>query len=291
MSEPFVIARTAAGADVLFRPSLANRHGLITGATGTGKTVTLQMLAEHFSRIGVPVFVADVKGDLSGVGAAGAMSPRLAERLKAIGIPEPAFAADPVVFWDVFGKRGFPIRATVSDLGPLLLGRLFGLNATQQGVLALVFKIADDNGLLLLDVKDLRAMLAVRGRQRVAVQDRVRQHLGGVDWRDPARGDWRSTSRAATSFFGEPMLNIDDLIQTDAARARHGQRAGRRRADPIAEGLRDIPALDAVGAVRAAARSRRSGQADAGVLLRRGAPAVHRRDRRRWSRRSSRSCG
>jgi len=118
MSEPFLIARTAAGGDVLFRPSLANRHGLVTGATGTGKTVTLQTLADHFSQIGVPVFVADVKGDLSGVGAAGAMSPKLTERLKSTGIPEPAFAANPVVFWDVFGKRGFPIRATVSSSIP-----------------------------------------------------------------------------------------------------------------------------------------------------------------------------
>ena len=163
MSEPFVIARTGAGDDVLFRPSLANRHGLVTGATGTGKTVTLQVLAEHFSRIGVPVFMADVKGDLSGIAAAGAMSPKLAERLKATGLEAPAFAASPVAFWDVFGKRGVPVRATISDLGPLLLSRLFGLNPTQQGVLALIFKVADDNGLLLLDLKDLRAMLQYIG--------------------------------------------------------------------------------------------------------------------------------
>ena len=121
------------------------------------------MLTDHFSRIGVPVFVADVKGDLSGVAEAGAMSPKMADRLKATGVPAPAFAANPVALWDVFGKRGTPVRATVSDLGPLLLGRLFGLNPTQQGVLALVFKIADDNGLLLLDIKDLRAMLQYAG--------------------------------------------------------------------------------------------------------------------------------
>src|SRR5258705_10096714 len=163
MIEPFVIARTAAGHDVPFRPAMANRHGLVTGATGTGKTVTLQVLAEHLSRIGVPVFLADVKGDLSGLAAAGSPSPKLRERLKATGLDEPAWAAAPVVFWDVFGRRGFPIRATISDLGPLLLGRLFGLNATQQGVLALVFKIADDGGLLLLDLKDLRAMLQYVG--------------------------------------------------------------------------------------------------------------------------------
>ena len=125
--------------------------------------MTLQVLAEHFSRIGVPVFMADVKGDLSGVAASGAMSPKLAERLKATGLAAPAFVANPVAFWDVLGKRGVPVRATISDLGPLLLGRLFGLNATQQGVLAIVFKLADDNGLPLLDLKDLRAMLQFTG--------------------------------------------------------------------------------------------------------------------------------
>jgi len=196
VSEPFVIARTAAGEDVLFRPSLANRHGLVTGATGTGKTVTLQVLAEQFSRIGVPVFMADVKGDLSGIAAAGAMSPRLAERLKATGLDAPAFAGSPVAFWDVFGKRGVPVRATISDLGPLLLGRLFGLNATQQGVLALVFKVADDNGLLLLDLKDLRAMLQFAGDNASTFTTKY----GNIRRRRSARSSgrcWRSSSRAA----------------------------------------------------------------------------------------------
>jgi DNA helicase HerA-like ATPase len=139
-------------------PGLANRHGLITGATGTGKTVTLQTLAEQFSRSGVPVFLADVKGDLSGLAAAGGGNAKVAERAATLGVTlrhEPC----PVVFWDVFGVRGHPIRATVSDLGPLLLARLLQLNDTQEGVLNLVFKIADDAGLLLLDLKDLRAML------------------------------------------------------------------------------------------------------------------------------------
>ena len=214
MSEPFVIARTAAGEDVLFRPSLANRHGLITGATGTGKTVTLQVLAEHVSRIGVPVFVADVKGDLSGVAAAGAMSPKLAERLTSTGIAAPEFAANPAVFWDVFGKRGFSIRATISDLGPLLLGRLFGLNATQQGVLAIVFKLADDNALPLLDIKDLRAMLQFVG-------DNASQFT--TDYGNVSVASIGAIQRAlleleqqgGTSFFGEPMLDVDDLLQTD----------------------------------------------------------------------------
>jgi DNA helicase HerA-like ATPase len=216
VAEPFVIARSAAAGDVLFRPSLANRHGLVTGATGTGKTVTLQVLADHFSQIGVPVFVADVKGDLSGVAAAGAMSPKLAERLKATGIPEPAFAADPAVFWDVFGKRGFPIRATVSDLGPLLLGRLFGLNATQQGVLALVFKIADDNGLLLLDVKDLRAMLQFAGDNASQFNTEY-GHISAASIGAIQRAVLEIEQQGGASFFGEPMLDVDDLIQTDSS--------------------------------------------------------------------------
>src|SRR5262249_39918378 len=139
MAEPFVLAKTSKGADIVVLPKMGNRHGLITGATGTGKTVSLQVLADNFSRIGVPVFLADVKGDLSGVAAAGSATPKLQERMKAIGAQMPAFAANPVVFWDVFGKRGIPVRATISDLGPLLLGRLLDLNPTQQGVLTLVF--------------------------------------------------------------------------------------------------------------------------------------------------------
>jgi DNA helicase HerA-like ATPase len=201
--------------DVLFRPGLANRHGLITGATGTGKTVTLQVLAEHFSRIGVPVFLADVKGDLSGLAAAGSASPKLRERLKMTGITEPAWAATPVVFWDVFGRRGFPVRATISDLGPLLLGRLFGLNATQQGVLALVFKVADDNGLLLLDLKDLRAMLQFVGDNAREFTTRYGNvsaaSIGAIQ-----RALLEIEQQGGTAFFGEAMLNVDDLLQTDS---------------------------------------------------------------------------
>src|SRR3954467_14070342 len=162
MPLPLVIAKSA-DSELGLLPALANRHGLITGATGTGKTVTLQVMAERFSSIGVPVFMADVKGDLSGMSQPGACSPKLQERLKLIGFDEPAFRAYPTVFWDVFGKLGHPVRATVSDLGPLLLSRILNLNETQEGVLALVFKVADDNGLLLLDLKDLRAMLQYIG--------------------------------------------------------------------------------------------------------------------------------
>ena len=148
MPDPLVVARTPAGLDLSILPALANRHGLITGATGTGKTVTLQVLAERFSSLGVPSFMADVKGDLAGLAAAGALTPKLAARLASLGVAAPPFGASPVVFWDVFGEQGHPVRATVSDMGPLLLGRLLGLNETQRGVLTLVFKIADDAGLL-----------------------------------------------------------------------------------------------------------------------------------------------
>ncbi|MFA7292587.1 MAG: helicase HerA-like domain-containing protein, partial [Rhodocyclaceae bacterium] len=158
MTQPLTIARHA-GIDLALLPALANRHGLITGATGTGKTITLQVLAERFSSIGVPVFMADVKGDLSGLAAAGVESPKLAERLKSLGVTDWAPASFPATFWDVFGEAGHPVRATISDMGPILLSRLLNLNDTQAGVLQLVFKIADDQGLLLLDLKDLRAMV------------------------------------------------------------------------------------------------------------------------------------
>src|SRR5436190_12474403 len=215
MAEPFVIARTGDGRDVGFFPGMGNRHGLIAGATGTGKTVSLQVLADHFSQLGVPVFLADVKGDLSGVAASGSLTPKLKERLASTGITEPAWSANPVAFWDVFGKRGYPIRATVSDLGPLLLGRLFNLNPVQQGVLSLVFKVADDNGLLLLDLKDLRAMLQFVGDNAA----KVKTEYGNVS---PAsigaiqRAVLEISQQGGDQFFGEPMLDIDDLIQTDS---------------------------------------------------------------------------
>jgi uncharacterized protein len=214
MAEPFVVARTAAGADVVFLPSVANRHGLVTGATGTGKTVTLQVLAEHFSRIGVPVFMADVKGDLSGIAAAGASSPKLIERLKTTGFEAPAWSASPVAFWDVFGKRGVPVRATISDLGPLLLSRLFNLNPTQQGVLTLIFKVADDNGLLLLDLKDLRAMLQFAGDNASTFTTKY-GNISSASIGAIQRSLLEVEQQGGASFFGEPMLDVDDLLQTD----------------------------------------------------------------------------
>jgi DNA helicase HerA-like ATPase len=215
MTEPFPIAKIQDGREVLFRPALANRHGLITGATGTGKTVTLQTLTDRFSAIGVPVFLADVKGDLSGLGASGALSDKLKSRLEKIGAAEPQWGADPVVFWDVFGKRGFPMRATISDLGPLLLGRLLNLNPTQQGVLALVFKIADDRGMLLLDLKDLRAMLTFVGNSA----KQFRTEYGNVSTASVGaiqRALLEVEQQGGARFFGEPMLNVDDLLQTDS---------------------------------------------------------------------------
>ena len=212
MSEPLVIARSQG--DIALLPALANRHGLIAGATGTGKTVTLQVLAERFSAIGVPVFMADVKGDLSGLAAAGSSSPKMTERLAALQLDEPQWAACPTVFWDVYGKAGHPVRATVSDMGPLLLGRLFNLNDTQQGVLSLVFKIADDHGLLLLDAKDLRAMLQHIG-------DNAKEFTTGYGNVSAAsigaiqRALLEVEQQGGDAFFGEPMLDISDLMQTD----------------------------------------------------------------------------
>ena len=211
--KPLPVARTSDGRELGLLPGLANRHGLIAGATGTGKTVTLQVIAEQFSCIGVPVFMADVKGDLSGIAAAGSLSPKLDARLKQLGLTPPEFAANPAVFWDVFGKGGHPVRATMSDMGPLLLSRLLTLNDTQRGVLTLAFKIADDAGMLLLDVKDLRSMLTFVGenaKQFTTEYGNVSTASIGAIQRALLEID----QQGASSFFGEPMLDIDDLIQT-----------------------------------------------------------------------------
>ncbi|MFZ3219059.1 MAG: helicase HerA-like domain-containing protein [Rhodoferax sp.] len=194
-------------------PDKANRHGLITGATGTGKTITLQSLAEGFSRIGVPVFLADIKGDLTGITQAGVIGDKLTAVLQDRGLDTPEPVACPATLWDVFGEQGHPVRATVSDLGPLLLARMLDLNETQAGVLNLVFKIADDNGLLLLDLKDLRAMLQYVGDN---AKDFTTQYgnvsaasIGAIQ-----RGLMQVESQGGDKFFGEPMLNIADFMQT-----------------------------------------------------------------------------
>jgi DNA helicase HerA-like ATPase len=212
MTRPLPIARAGA-AELALLPALANRHGLITGATGTGKTVTLQSLAEQFSAIGVPVFLADVKGDLSGLGAAGAASEKFRKRLDMLGIADWQPHANPVAFWDVFGAAGHPVRATISDMGPLLLARLLGLNDTQEGVLQIVFRVADDAGLLLLDLKDLRAMVQHVGDN--AAQFRTQYgNISAASIGAIQRGLLTLEEQGGDSFFGEPMLDIADLMQT-----------------------------------------------------------------------------
>jgi uncharacterized protein len=213
MPNPLLIAKNA-HQELVLLPSLANRHGCITGATGTGKTVTLQVMAQAFSDIGVPVFMADVKGDLSGLAKAGTMTPKLKERLDSLKLDAPAWAACPVTFWDVFGEQGHPVRTTISDLGPLLLARMLNLNEIQQGVLQLVFKIADDHGLLLLDIKDLRAMLQHVGENAAEFQTEY-GNISAASIGAIQRGLIAIDEQGGDRFFGEPMLNIDDFMQTD----------------------------------------------------------------------------
>ncbi|HTO52762.1 MAG TPA: helicase HerA-like domain-containing protein [Myxococcota bacterium] len=212
MTAPLRLAR-AGDTDLELLPALANRHGCITGATGTGKTVTVQRLAEGFSQIGVPVFVADVKGDLAGIAEPGQPSDKIAARLDMLKLPAPAWAGCPVALWDVWGEQGHPVRATISEMGPLLLARLLMLNETQQGVLALTFKIADDNGLLLLDLKDLRAMLQFVGENAAKFTTEYGNvsaaSIGAIQ-----RALLQIEGQGGDRFFGEPVLNIDDLLQT-----------------------------------------------------------------------------
>ncbi len=212
MPDPILVARHGA-IECHLLPALANRHGLITGATGTGKTVTLQTLAEGFSRIGVPVFMADVKGDLAGISQVGKLPDQVARILADRGLPQPRPQRCPTTLWDVFAEQGHPVRATVSDMGPLLLARLLALNEIQSGVLSLVFKIADDNGLALLDLKDLRAMLQHVGdgaREFTTEYGNVSAaSVGAIQ-----RGLLQIEEQGGDRFFGEPMLDIDDFIQT-----------------------------------------------------------------------------
>src|SRR5690242_5498662 len=215
MVEPILVAQSKE--PIFLLPKMANRHGLIAGATGTGKTVTLQTLAENFSARGVAVFMADVKGDLAGLSQPGASNPKIVERAKELKMDNFVGQACPVVFWDVFGEQGHPVRATVSEMGPLLLGRLLDLNETQAGVLNMVFKIADDNGLLLLDLKDLRAML-----QYVADNaDQFKTQYGNISSASAGaiqRSLLALESQGADKFFGEPALNLEDLIQTQGGK-------------------------------------------------------------------------
>ena len=217
MGTPIIIAKNSRdpSQEIVLHSEFANRHGLIAGATGTGKTVTLKVLAENFSRIGVPVFLADAKGDVSSIAKAGRSNPKFEQRLQLLGLDQIPFAASPTVFWDVFGQHGHPIRTTISEIGPLLLAQMLNLNDTQEGVLSAVFRIADDQGLLLIDFKDLKAMLsyvsdnaadlkAEYGNLSPASIEAIQRNL-------LALGD-----QGAEQFFGEPSLNILDFIQTDA---------------------------------------------------------------------------
>ncbi|MBL8325559.1 MAG: DUF853 domain-containing protein [Rubrivivax sp.] len=212
MPEPILVAQHGEVTCHLL-PALANRHGLVTGATGTGKTITLQKLAESFSAIGVPVFLADVKGDLTGITHKGTVAAKLAGILKDRGLPTPASTACPATLWDVFGEQGHPVRATISDMGPLLLARMLALNETQQGVLNLVFKIADDNGLALLDMKDLRAMLQFTGDN---AKDFTTEYgnISAASVGAIQRGLLQIEEQGGDRFFGEPMLDIGDFMQT-----------------------------------------------------------------------------
>lgn len=217
MSTPIVIAKktTDTTQDIVLHSQFANRHGLIAGATGTGKTVTLKVLAESFSRLGVPVFLADAKGDVSSLAKAGVSSPKFDERLKTLNIESVPFAASPVMFWDLFGQQGHPIRTTISEIGPLLLAQMLNLNDTQEGVLSAVFRVADDQGLLLIDFKDLKAMLTYVSENAAELKAEYGNlspaSLGAIQRNLLALGD-----QGGEQFFGEPSLNILDFIQTDS---------------------------------------------------------------------------
>jgi len=217
MGTPIVIAKKTSNTqqEIVLHSQFANRHGLIAGATGTGKTVTLKVLAENFSRIGVPVFLADAKGDVSSLAKAGSSNPKFDERLKVLNIESIPFAASPVVFWDLFGEQGHPIRTTVSEIGPLLLAQMLNLNDTQEGVLSAVFRIADDQGLLLIDFKDLKSIITYVSEHAAEFQAEYGNlspaSLGAIQRNLLALSD-----QGGDQFFGEPSLNILDFIQTDS---------------------------------------------------------------------------
>jgi DNA helicase HerA-like ATPase len=216
MADPILVAKREA-AEFFLLPHMANRHGVITGATGTGKTVTLQRIAEEFSRCGVPVFMADIKGDLTGVSQPGGQNPKIVDRLKSLGFETPVFEGSPVTIWDVFGKQGHPLRATVSEMGPLLLSRILQLNDTQEGVLTLAFKIADDNGWLLLDLKDLQSLLRHvgenAGQYTTQLGNISKASVGAIQ-----RGLLQLEQQGGRIFFGEPAVKLEDFMQTLSGR-------------------------------------------------------------------------
>jgi DNA helicase HerA-like ATPase len=212
MTEPILVAKKDA-AEFFLLPQMANRHGVITGATGTGKTVTLQRLAENFSSRGVPVFMADIKGDLTGISQPGSMTGKIGERMTMLGMTDVKFEGSPVTLWDVFGKQGHPLRATVSEMGPLLISRILQLNDTQEGVLSLAFKVADENGWMLLDLKDLQSLLQFVGENAdeftIKYGNVSKATIGAIQ-----RGLMQLEQQGAAQFFGEPAVKLDDFIQT-----------------------------------------------------------------------------
>ncbi len=216
MADPMLVGKTAAATDVFLLPYMTNRHGLVAGATGTGKTVTLQALAESLSRAGVPVFAADVKGDLSGLSLAGGGNPKVDERLGKLGLSAGWDTTPcPVMLWDVFGEQGQPIRATVSEMGPLLLSRMLELNDVQEGVLNVAFRAADDNKLLLLDLKDLRAMLGFV-EQHASELQATYGNVSGTSVGAIQRSLLTLEEQGGADFFGEPALDLNDLMRTDS---------------------------------------------------------------------------
>jgi DNA helicase HerA-like ATPase len=212
MSDPMLIAKGATEIYVL--PEMMNRHGLIAGATGTGKTVTLRILVEGLSRLGVPSFLADIKGDLSGIVSPGGGNPKIDERVQKLDLTNFIYTGYPVIYRDLFGEAGHPVRTTISEMGPLLLSRILGLNETQAGVLSIIFKVADDNGLLLLDIKDLRAMITFVGENagdiKVKYGNVTTASTGAIQ-----RGLLTLEEQGADKFFGEPALVIEDMIKLD----------------------------------------------------------------------------
>src|SRR5512139_537001 len=215
MAEPILFAKNDKE-EIALLPQMANRHGLIAGATGTGKTVSLQVVAEGLSRAGVSVFMADVKGDLAGSSQPGSDgNKKVKERVELLKLKGFAYEGYPVTFWDIFGEQGHPVRATVSEMGPLILSRLFDLNETQSGVLSLVFKIADDNDMDLLDLKDLQAMLQFIGSNSQQFQTQY-GNVTGATIGAIQRSLLTLQEQGADRFFGEPVLNLDDMMRTDS---------------------------------------------------------------------------
>ena len=261
--------------------ALANRHGLATGATGTGKTVTLQVLAEGFSRAGVPVFAADIKGDLSGIAARGEAKPELVKRAKEVGFDYEA-EEFPVIFWDLFGEQGHPIRATIFEMGPLLVSRMLSLNDVQEGIINIAFRYADDDpdlkavdGTGLIDLKDLRELLSYLSKNSKEIGTRygnvASTAVGAVQ-----RQLLVLENQGGTKFFGEPALSIPDLMQTAPNGRGYINVSGRRQADVEPAALRHVFVVAALGLVRKTARGRRSAEAEARFLFRRGTSSFQR---------------